>query len=298
MRIRLAVATSLLMLISSTAYANTIEIGQSKVKTIELVQKKSNARIIALSNGSAEIVAALGLRSALVGRDIASTTENLKSVPIVTSGHQVLAEKIIALKPTIVLIDKNVGPKSAIDQIKSAKIKIAYVNEAWNLSDIFIKIKSIGVAVGELSQAETLIHQMKKDIAHSKSSLGWKPKVVFLYLRGPSAIYLIGGPGSGADSLISALGGVDVGAKDLKNPFNPLTSEALVSLNPDVILVMSKGLQSVGGVAGLLKLPGVAQTKAGVKEKILSVDDSLLLSFGPRTPSLLVQMSIALRSMK
>jgi iron complex transport system substrate-binding protein len=120
------------------------------------------------------------------------------------------------------------------------------------------------------------------------------PKVAFLYLRGTSAIYLLGGPGSGADSLIQAIGGVDVGAASLKNPFNTLTPEALAVANPDVILVMTKGLESVGGIAGLLKLPGVAQTSAGKNARVIDVDDSLLLSFGPRTPSLLNALSIGL----
>ena len=53
---------------------------------------------------------------------------------------------------------------------------------------------------------------------------------------------------------------------------------------------MSKGLESVGGVSGLLKLPGVAQTQAGKNHAIIDVDDSLLLSFGPRTPSLVIAL--------
>ena len=57
---------------------------------------------------------------------------------------------------------------------------------------------------------------------------------------------------------------------------------------------MSKGLESVGGVSGLVKLPGIAQTPAGKSSRIIDVDDSLLLSFGPRTPSLVTQLGKAL----
>ena len=119
-------------------------------------------------------------------------------------------------------------------------------------------------------------------------------KVAFLYLRGTSSIYLIGGPGSGADSLIKAVGGTDVGAQTLPHPFNTLTAESLAAMNPDVMLVMSKGLQSVGGIDGLLKLPGVAQTQAGKNKAVIDVDDSLLLSFGPRTPSLVSALARAI----
>jgi iron complex transport system substrate-binding protein len=73
-----------------------------------------------------------------------------------------------------------------------------------------------------------------------------------------------------------------------------LTAESLAALNPDIILVMSKALESVGGVPGLLKLPGVAQTNAGKHSAVIDVDDSLLLSFGPRTPSLVEALAKAL----
>lgn len=283
---------------ASFSNASQIEISATSVKPIELTQINSKLRIVSLANGAAEILNSLGLRNSIVGRDIASTTPELKTIPIVTSGHQVIAEKVISLKPSIVIVDASVGPKSALDAIRKAKIEVAKIPEAWTLQDIQKKVLAIGELVNENSQASALNSSMKKAINQSKLNLGWRPKVAFLYLRGPSSIYLIGGPGSGADSLVSALGGVDVGAKTLKNPFNTLTSEALIAANPDVFLVMSKGLQSVGGVSGFMKLPGVAQTSAGKTKKILSVDDSLLLSFGPRTPALLMKMSEVLKAMK
>ena len=87
-------------------------------------------------------------------------------------------------------------------------------------------------------------------------------------------------------------------SSDLKNPFNTLTPEALVKANPNVLLLMTKGLASVGGESGLLKLPGVAQTNAGKYGRIVTVDDSLLLSFGPRSYSLVAKMASAIASLK
>lgn len=280
------------------ASAQGTDINYEAVKPIELVQVKKNLRVVALANGSAEIVAALGLRSTLVGRDIASTSPEFTSVPIVTSGHQIIPEKVISLKPDVVIVDSTVGPKSAVEVIKRRKIKVVQISDAWNLTDMFKKTSQIGDLMGEKAQGISLINQMKTAIANSRISLGWKPKILFLYLRGPSSIYLIGGKGSGADSLIQELGGIDVGAQSFSQPFSTLTSEALAKVNPDVILVMSKGLLSVGGAKGLLKLPGIKQTVAGKNERILSVDDSLLLSFGPRTPALLVKMAEALRGLR
>jgi len=64
--------------------------------------------------------------------------------------------------------------------------------------------------------------------------------------------------------------------------FKPLTAESLLAANPDVLVLFSSGLESVDGPAGLLKIPGVANTNAGRNKKIISMDGQLLTGFGPR----------------
>ena len=285
---RIIVASITLATVTGCAQSQSsnIEIGTADAITISGDEMLSTQRIIALANGSAEIISALGYRENLIGRDIASTDADLKSVPVITSGHVIIAEKIISLNPDLVLIDKATGPAGAIAALKSANILVKEIPEAWQLSDISVKVASIASAIGAPQAGDKLREAMQRSIA-KVSGVAIDAKVVFLYLRGGSAIYLVGGKGSGADSLLSAIGAVDLGAAQLPNPFNPMSSELMVKLNPDVILVMSKGLQSVGGISGLTELPGIAQTSAGKSKRIIAVDDSLLLSFGPRTPDLL-----------
>ena len=288
---------TLVLLLSGCAQspvASTFTISQGDVRSISLTTKASLtvSRVVVLANGVAEIIQSLNAQSVIVGRDISSTEDSLAEIPIVTSGHQVLPEKVIALKPDLVLIDASTGPKSAIEIIKSAGIKVIQTPESWSLKDLPIKVRAVGRAIGTQDQAEALVQQLNDSL--NASAVKNSPRVAFLYLRGTSSVYLIGGAGSGADSLLAAIGAIDVGAQTLDRPFNTLTAESLAELNPDVILVMSKGLQSVGGVDGLLELPGVAQTRAGKNSAIIDVDDSLLLSFGPRTPSLVDALAKAI----
>jgi iron complex transport system substrate-binding protein len=274
--------------------ASTYTISQDDVRSISLTTDASLtvSRVVVLGNGVAEIIQSLNAQSIIVGRDISSTEDSLADIPIVTSGHQVLPEKVIAQKPDLVLIDASTGPKSAIETIKAAGITVVQTPESWNLKDLPVKVRAVGRAIGAQVQAEELIKQMNQSLNTSKVKNS--PRVAFLYLRGTSSVYLIGGAGSGADSLLTAIGAIDVGAQTLDRPFNTLTAESLAALNPDVILVMSKGLESVGGIEGLLKLPGVAQTQAGKNSAVIDVDDSLLLSFGPRTPSLVDALAKAM----
>lgn len=247
-------------------------------------------RVIALANGSAEIISAMGYRNILIGRDIASSDPDLESVEIVTSGHQIIPEKILSLSPDLVLIDDSSGPQSALNLLIGAGIKIVEISQAWTLSDMDKKVSEVASAIGT-AEAGRELRKALLTVGNLGTPIATSTKIAFLYLRGTSSIYLIGGEGSGADSLISAIGATDIGAQTLSSPFNPMTSEALARLNPDVFLVMSKGLESVGGVEGLLALPGIKQSSAGKNRAIISVDDSLLLSFGPRTPSLITQLA-------
>ena len=276
---------------SQNFQSQTISENDVSAISIDSTTNFSVSRVVVLANGVAEIMNALNAKSILVGRDISSTEKELKDIPIVTSGHQVLPEKIIELKPDLVIIDTSTGPKAALDQIRTAGIKIVETPESWTLSDIPTKVSAVASAIGAPQQGYLLNQAFNKEL--KTSTIATKPRIAFLYLRGTSSVYLIGGPGSGSDSLIQAIGATDVGAQSLPNPYNTMTAESLATLNPDVIIVMTKGLQSVGGISGLLKLPGVAQTQAGKNQAVIDVDDSLLLSYGPRTPSLVTALAKA-----
>lgn len=90
----------------------------------------------------------------------------------------------------------------------------------------------------------------------------------------------VAGSGTSAEAMIelagaeNALTGID--------GFKPLTAEAVVEAAPDVILMLTRGLDSVGGVDGMLEQPGIELTPAGENCRIVAMDDLLLLGFGPR----------------
>jgi iron complex transport system substrate-binding protein len=292
--VAISVATiTLALLTGCVSSAQSVEqISAAEAITINSTEQPTKQRVIALANGSAEIIASLGFTSILIGRDIASTEKELREVPIVTSGHQVVAEKIISLRPDLVIVDRSTGPAAALDVLKRSGITVVQTPEAWTLTDIAPKVNAIAEAIGATQSGLQLNQALESSLAKFREQPS-KARIIFLYLRGGSSIYLIGGKGSGADSLIKAIGAEDLGAAKLATPYSAMTSELLVSLNPDVIMVMSKGLESVGGISGLVELPGIAQTAAGRNKAIIAVDDSLLLSFGARTPDLLLKLSRA-----
>jgi iron complex transport system substrate-binding protein len=245
------------------------------------------SRILPLNGGIAEIVFTLGLGDKVVGQDITATFEEAKSLPQVTKAHDVGAESVLSLEPTVVLADTDTGPGEAIEQIRDAGVPVVVLDPANDLSDVSTRTTRVAEALGVPAAGKALNQRFADDLKAARAAVPEesRPKVAFLYMRGSAAVYLIGGKGSGADSLIAAAGAEDAGvAAGLDKPFTPITSEALVKAQPDVILMMSKGLESVGGVDGLVEIPGIRETPAGMDRRVVDLEDGVLLSFGPRTP--------------
>ncbi|MFJ6723631.1 MULTISPECIES: hemin ABC transporter substrate-binding protein [unclassified Streptomyces] len=251
------------------------------------VTVKDASRILPLNGGVSEIVFTLGLGDRVVGRDVTATFDEAKKLPLVTKAHDVSAEGVLSLRPSVVLADTDTGPKEAVQQIRDAGIPVVVLDTATELADVTTRTTRIAQALGVPGAGEALNRRMNGELAAARAAVpkGSRPKVAFLYMRGSAAVYLIGGKGSGADSLLAAAGAEDAGvAAGLDKPFTPITTEALAAARPDVILMMTKGLESVGGLDGLLKIPGIAQTPAGMNRRVVDMEDGVLLGFGPRTP--------------
>ncbi|MGW0820288.1 heme/hemin ABC transporter substrate-binding protein [Streptomyces sp. NPDC002845] len=245
------------------------------------------SRILPLNGGVAEIVFTLGLGDRVVGRDITATFEEAEDLPQVTRAHDVSAESVLSLDPTVVLADTDTGPSEAIGQIRDAGIPVVVLDPATELADVATRTTRIAEALGVPAAGKALNQRIADELDAARAGVpeGSRPKVAFLYMRGSAAVYLIGGKGSGADSLIEAAGAVDAGtASGLDKPFTPITSEALVKAQPDVILMMTKGLESVGGIDGLVDIPGIRETPAGLDRRVVDLEDGVLLGYGPRTP--------------
>ncbi|WP_412079328.1 hemin ABC transporter substrate-binding protein [Streptomyces xanthophaeus] len=259
------------------------------------VTVSSADRVVPLTGSLSEIVHTLGLGRQVVARDITATFEQAAQLPVVTRGHDVSAESVLSLRPTLVLAETTTGPAEAIQQIRDAGIPVLVVAPAKSLEDVPKRITAVAAALGVKEAGEQLNQRTADRIAAARTVIpaatGKRPRVAFLYLRGTASVYLLGGSDSGAASLLEAAGAVDTGKDSgLGKDFTPITSEALAAAAPDAILVMSKGLESVGGVDGLVKIPGVAQTPAGMDRRVLTVDDGVLLNYGPRTDQVLTSL--------
>jgi len=252
------------------------------------------SRILPLSPALSEIVFTLGLGDNAVGRDNATTFSEAADLPVVTRAHDVSAEGVLSLRPTVVLADSDTGPDEVLTQIREAGVPLVVFEQAYALDSVDDHIRGVAEALGVKEAGEEVVRSTAIDVASVPQVPlldGRKPKVAFLYVRGSASLYLMGGDGSGADDLIEAVGAEDVGQSVGLKKFETLTPEAMVKAQPDVLLVMTKGLESVGGIDGVVDLAGVALTPAGKNRRVVAIEDGQLLSFGPRTAQTLTLLS-------
>lgn len=273
-------------LVSTVIAAVVVAAGCSSSDT---TRETSGERIVTLTAGLTEAVFALGAGDLVVARDISSTIAEAEALPIVTTAHDINVEALLAVRPTLILIDEDTGPETALDQIAATGVRIELVDNATTVDDIVPRLERVAKILGLQDRAARLSEAIDKNLADIRNDESLADvRVAFLYVRGPAGVYLIGGPGSGPDSIIAAAGATDAGtAIGLDLAFTPLTPEAMVEAAPDILLVTTTGLDSVNGIDGLVELAGVAQTPAGKARRVITAEDGLLFSFGPRTPSLI-----------
>ncbi|HLT85563.1 MAG TPA: ABC transporter substrate-binding protein [Phototrophicaceae bacterium] len=254
-----------------------------------VVEITDTSRILAvdLYGTLAEIVFSLGLGDQVVGRDRSTGFPEAADLPLVTPGaHDLNAEAILALDPSVVLTDATIGPNEVQLQLRDAGIPVVFFDDTRSMDTIPTHIRAVAGALGVPEAGEELVTRTQEEITAALDetpTTAEPPSIAFLYLRG-GMIQLLGGPGSGADSLIRAIGGRDTGTEvGLERPFTQISAETMISVQPDVLLLMSAGLESVGGPEGLTAVPGLAQTEAVQDGRIVDMSDTVLLSFGPRT---------------
>ena len=257
------------------------------------------SRVLALdlAGSLAATVWGLGLGDTLVGRDMTTTFPGTEDLPVVTSGaHAVNAESVLELRPTLILTDGSVGPRDVLEQLRETGVTVVFIENEASFEGAAQLARDVAAALGVPEVGEQLADRIASEIDDIRGQIDAiaptdperKLRIVFLYLRGGSGIYYLFGPESGADHLIEGLGARDVAGEMGWEGMKPMTDEALVEADPDVILVMTDGLASAGGVDGLLSAkPALALTTAGQQRRIVDMDDGEVLSFGPRTARVL-----------
>ena len=273
----------LFCLAASIVTAEPIEVTDAHGETVVI---SSTERIVSLNGSTTEILFALGIGANVVGCDASSTyPKHVKeNLPSVGYQYRLNTEGILALKPTLVIGHANVKPPQVVEQLRMAGVTVLLLKEPRTFDGAKQRLQMIGKVVGRQDQATALISDLDEDIETLKSKLAAREgqvkfKVLFLYLRGPQTAFVLG-RNSGPGAMLELVGAANAAGKIEGS--KPMTGEAVIASQPDVYVLFESGLKSIGGVEGLLKVPGLAQTPAGRNKRVVAIDGLYLSGFGPR----------------
>ena len=209
-------------------------------------------------------------------------------------GYQrsLLAEPILSFSPTLVLATDAAGPREVVEQIAEL-VPTVYVVAPDDLGGPAAKIRAVAEALGVPGRGEELAKKTQAEIDAAVAAVPAdreELRVAALYLRG-DRVQQIFGPGSGMHALLDAVGVVDIGELLGVDDNQPVTTEALLREQPQVVITTTTGLESVGGVDGLLSQPALERTPVAESRRVLAYETQYLFGFGPRTGQLLAELT-------
>ncbi|TGM33964.1 ABC transporter substrate-binding protein [Leptospira biflexa] len=242
---------------------------------------ETKERIVSLHGTITEIVYALKANPSLVAIDSTSRyPKESTALPVVGYQRTLTTEGILSFKPNIVIGLETAGPIQTLQNLRETGVQVTLFPDEFKLETPIDRVLAVGNLLGKKKEAESLVNQIRTQtqaLQLKKTNV----KVMFLYSRNPSSVF-ISGSGTAAHAMITLSG-----AKNAITEFSeykPLTSEALVKANPDIILMPESSAEGFGGTKAIWSINGIELTRAGKEKNIILVDDLLLLGFGPRLP--------------
>ena len=255
-------------------------------------------RIVSVGGALTEIVYALGAQGELVGVDTTSLYPVVaQQLPQVGYARTLSAEGVLSLAPTQLIATEEAGPQAVLRQVRDAGVPVAVLNANNQFEGLLERVKQVGQITGRADPAARLAQALQQQWDGALGKVRQRQhapvRVLFILAHAPNQV-MVGGRETGADAMLAYAGAVNVmGGQGGFAGYKPLTPEAVIAARPDIVLVTHQGLKASGGVDGILKLPGLAQTPAGRKHRIVSLEAMLLLGFGPRMPQALAELDAA-----
>lgn len=254
-------------------------------------------RLVSIGGALTEIVYALGAGADLVGVDTTSTfPEAARTLPQVGYARALSAEGVLALAPSRILATEDAGPPAVLRQLSAAGVPLSVLPARHRFEGMLERVRRVGEFTGRTVQAGQLTQRLHTEWQAVRQKIdshsGRPPRVLFLLTHNPSQA-MVSGRDTQADAMLAYAGAVNV--IDGFSGYKPLTPEVVIAARPDAVLLTEQGLRAAGGPAGVLRLPGLAQTPAGRAQRIVALEAMFLLGFGPRLPAAVQALDGALR---
>ncbi|EGR0637199.1 ABC transporter substrate-binding protein [Vibrio vulnificus] len=246
--------------------------------TLSLPLQAAQERIISAGSAVTELILALHAEQSLVAVDVTSQLPEGQPLPKIGYHRRLSAEGLLALSPTKLIGSDEMGPAPVLQQLKSTGVDIEVVNTQANVDGLKARIDQIAAILNkpqEAQQLKSLVDQQVQSLKANQPTVQ-KKKVLFLLIHEGRAAN-VAGTDTTPDAIIRLAGAINPAA-DKITAYKPLSSESMVEMQPDVILVSGRSFEKLGGPDAIIKMmPLLAATPAGQNKQIMAIDGAALV---------------------
>ncbi|MDO5089382.1 MAG: ABC transporter substrate-binding protein [Leptotrichiaceae bacterium] len=197
-------------------------------------------------------------------------TEKLESVGTFSRPS---IEKILSLKPDLVIVSAFHVPESIQNTLKTNNIELKKMG-ANTINEIFTNFQEIAKILGKEKEAEKIIAEKKEKIENIKKIETKEQKGVFIISSSPMRLF---GKGTLPDDIMKLLNIKNI-ADNMPGNSPILTPEYLIKENPDVVLTLLKNPEEI-----VLANPQIKNIDAVKNKKFIVLDSNQVLRGSPRT---------------
>jgi iron complex transport system substrate-binding protein len=197
-------------------------------------------------------------------------------------------ERVIALKPQVVLVSTASQLEAFTKQLDQQKIAV-YVTNPRSLDEVFRSITALGDLFGAHDRAEKLVADLRRRADTVTAAVGATKPITVFYQVSDEPLYTIGRESYLTD-LVRRAGGVSVTA-DVANAFPRFSDEAALAARPEAIILPTGGSM---GTANSTVAASLKNSPAALNNRVYRINEDHLQRPGPRLVDGLEEMARAL----
>lgn len=237
---------------------------------------KPAQRVIAMAPHITELLFAAGGGERVVGAmNFSDYPEAAKRLPLIGSDAQIDLERVLALRPDLLVVWQSGNTARQIEQLKSLGVPVFY-SEPKKLEQVATSLTRLGQLMGTEAVAQAAAQDYRQKIAALNSRYAGRPVVRVFYQIWEKPIYTLNGEHIASDA-IRVCGGRNVFA-DERVPAPNVSSEAVLQANPEAVI----GGQRHDAESGIQIWRNVTAMEAVKRGNLFMLDSELLVRATPR----------------
>ena len=233
-------------------------------------------RVISTAPHITELLFAAGGGERVVGvMSYSDYPEAAKRIPVIGSDAQIDMERLLALRPDLLVVWQTGNTERQLAQLKSLGIPIFY-SEPKKLEQVATSLTRLGQLLGTDATAQAAARDYRQKVARLTSTYAQRPPVKVFYQIWEKPLFTLNGEHIVSD-VLRVCGGRNVFA-GLKVTATSVSTEAVLQENPEAVI----GGERHDGQAGINIWKQYQGLLAVQRNNLFMLDSELLVRAAPR----------------